>query len=125
MNTERILNRPLWLLAIAMLSLLPQAHRSLLLTPDAPEFQAKAPAVCHVKLDTSKGVIVIEVTRDWAPLGADRFVNLVKYGYYDDTRFFRVVANSWAQFGINGDPAIAKAWRSATFPDDPFKISNT
>ena len=99
--------------------------RSILLNPDAAEFKEHAPDRCRIKLQTSKGDIVIEVTREWSPLGADRFVDLVRAGYYDDTRFFRVVKDRWAQFGINGDPAIAKAWRNQMFPDDPFKISNT
>lgn len=99
-------------------------ERSVLLNPDSPEFTQAAPARCRIRLDTTKGEIVLEIWRDWSPLGADRFVNLVRHGYYDDTRLFRVVKDRWAQFGINGDPAIAKAWRSRTFPDDPFKESN-
>jgi homoserine O-acetyltransferase len=98
--------------------------RALLLNPGAPEFTQPAPARCRIRLETTKGDIVLDIVRDWSPLGADRFVNLVRYGYYDDTRLFRVVKGRWAQFGINGDPAIAKAWRSRTFPDDPFKESN-
>jgi homoserine O-acetyltransferase len=98
--------------------------RALLLNPVAPEFTQPAPARCRIRLETTKGDIVLDIVRDWSPLGADRFVNLVRYGYYDDTRLFRVVKDRWAQFGINGDPAIAKAWRSRTFPDDPFKESN-
>ena len=99
-------------------------NRALLLRPDAPEFSQPAPARCIVRLDTSKGVVDIEVTRDWSPRGADRFVNLVRYGYYDDARFFRVTAGRWTQFGIAGDPEVAQAWRNKTFPDDPFKQSN-
>lgn len=95
-----------------------------LLRPDAPEFSQPAPAVCVVRLETTKGNIDIEVTRDWGPRGADRFVNLVRQGYYNDTRFFRINPGRWVQFGINGDPAIAKVWRTQTFPDDPFKQSN-
>src|SRR5206468_6828919 len=78
-----------------------------------------APPPFRVRLDTTKGTIVIEVHRDWAPLGADRFYELVTARYFDDNRFFRVVKGQWAQFGINGDPAVANAWRSRTFPDDP------
>lgn len=77
-----------------------------------------------VRLETSKGAIVIDVHRDWAPHGADRFFELVTSGYYDDNRFFRVVSDRWAQFGINGDPDLARAWRSRTIPDDPPKQSN-
>ena len=78
----------------------------------------------RVRLETSKGPIVIDVRRDWAPHGADRFYTLVRAGYYDDNRFFRVVAGRWAQFGINGDPATAKAWRERTIQDDPKGESN-
>lgn len=84
----------------------------------------QAPAQYRVLLETSKGPIVIEVHRDWAPIGADRFYELVIAGYYDDNRFFRVVANRWAQFGINGDPQTATAWRTRTMPDDPRRQSN-
>jgi peptidyl-prolyl cis-trans isomerase A (cyclophilin A) len=84
----------------------------------------KAPETFKAKLDTSKGVIVIEVHRDWSPFGADRFYNLVKNGFYDETRFFRVVPDFMAQFGINGDPAVTAAWQSVVLKDDPVKQSN-
>jgi peptidyl-prolyl cis-trans isomerase A (cyclophilin A) len=71
-----------------------------------------------VRLDTTKGPIVIEVHRDWAPRAADRFHELVTTRYFDDTRFFRVVKGQWAQFGINGNPAVAARWRARTFPDE-------
>jgi cyclophilin family peptidyl-prolyl cis-trans isomerase len=67
---------------------------------------------------------VIEVHRDWSPHGADRFYNLVQSGYFDGDRFFRVIRGRWAQFGINGDPKIASAWRTQTIPDDPRRESN-
>lgn len=102
----------------------PQAAR-LLLRPEATEFRQPAPKVCIVRLETTKGNIDIEVTREWSPIGADRFVNLVRYGYYDQNRFFRVTAGKWIQFGVSGEPAVAKAWRTQTIPDDPFKTSNT
>jgi peptidyl-prolyl cis-trans isomerase A (cyclophilin A) len=86
--------------------------------------QVAAPSVFRVRLETTKGPIVIEVQRDWAPHGADRFYELVTGGYYDDTRFFRVVAGRWAQFGINGDPKVAQAWRDRPIPDDPRLQSN-
>ncbi len=81
-------------------------------------------ATFRVRLDTTKGPIVIEVHRDWAPHGADRFDELVTAHYFDDNRFFRVHVGQWAQFGINGDPAIATRWRTQTIPDDPRKQSN-
>jgi cyclophilin family peptidyl-prolyl cis-trans isomerase len=92
----------------------------LLLKPDAPEFVVPAPERSVVRFDTSKGEVVMEVFRDWAPLGAARFVNLVKHGYYDDCRFFRVTAERWVQFGVNGDPAVALAWRDKYLRDEPF-----
>jgi peptidyl-prolyl cis-trans isomerase A (cyclophilin A) len=84
----------------------------------------KAPDVYKAKFDTSKGPFVIEVHRDWAPRAADRFYNLVKNGFYDDTRFFRVLDNFMAQIGINGTPAIQTIWRDAKIQDDPVKESN-
>jgi len=85
----------------------------------------KAPAIYKAKFDTSKGVVVIEVHRDWAPNGADRFYNLVKSGYYNDVRFFRVVRDFMVQFGINGDPKISAPWRTAApMKDDPVTQSN-
>ena len=83
----------------------------------------QAPATYKVRLDTTAGPVVIEVHRDWAPLGADRFYELVTSGYYDDSRFYRVVKGQWAQFGINGDPRVATRWRTMTIPDDPNKAS--
>jgi peptidyl-prolyl cis-trans isomerase A (cyclophilin A) len=71
-----------------------------------------------VRLDTTKGPIVIAVHRDWAPRASDRFHELVAARYFDDNRFFRVVKGQWAQFGINGDPAVARRWRTRTFPDE-------
>jgi peptidyl-prolyl cis-trans isomerase A (cyclophilin A) len=84
----------------------------------------QAPAVYKVQFDTSKGPFVIEVHRDWAPVGADRFYNLVKNGFYDDARFFRVVEGFMVQFGVNGDPKVSAAWRNARMKDDPVRISN-
>jgi peptidyl-prolyl cis-trans isomerase A (cyclophilin A) len=84
----------------------------------------KAPATYKVKFDTSKGSFVVEVHRDWAPNGADRFYNLVKNGFYNDARFFRVISGFMVQFGINGDPQISKVWRDANIKDDPVKASN-
>jgi peptidyl-prolyl cis-trans isomerase A (cyclophilin A) len=85
----------------------------------------RAPELFLVRFETTKGNIVIEVHRDWSPHGADRFYNLVRAGYYDDSAFFRIRAGTWAQFGINGDPKISQAWRNQTILDDPRVISNT
>src|SRR5262249_20192401 len=79
----------------------------------------KAPATYKARFDTSKGVFVIDVKRDYAPNGADRFYNLVKNGFFDDTRFFRVISGFMVQFGISGDPKISAPWREARINDDP------
>jgi peptidyl-prolyl cis-trans isomerase A (cyclophilin A) len=83
-----------------------------------------APASYKVKFDTSKGVFVLQVTRAWAPKGADRFYNLVKSGFYDNVRFFRVVSGFMVQFGISGDPPTMSKWRDAQIQDDPVTQSN-
>jgi peptidyl-prolyl cis-trans isomerase A (cyclophilin A) len=97
---------------------------SKLLTPSA--LTAKAPALFKAKFDTSKGVFIVEVHRDWAPLGADRFYNMVTNGFFAGVRFFRVIPNFMAQFGINGNPAVTAAWNKIDLKDDPpNKQSNT
>jgi peptidyl-prolyl cis-trans isomerase A (cyclophilin A) len=82
---------------------------------------APAPETFKVRLETTKGAIVIECVRAWAPLGADRFYELVTSGYYDDVALFRIRPKTWVQFGINGDPIVAQAWRPRTIQDDPFQ----
>jgi len=84
----------------------------------------QAPATYKAKFDTSKGVFVIDVHRDWAPNGADRFYNLVKNGFYDNARFFRVVSGFMVQFGINADPKLSALWREARIKDDAVRQSN-
>ena len=96
----------------------------LLLHPDSPEMNQQAPELSHVRLETTKGIIRLEMRRAWAPRGVDRFYNLVRHGYYDDTAVFRIRAGLWAQFGINGDPKIAQAWRGRNIADDPRVLSN-
>jgi len=85
----------------------------------------QAPPVYKVKFDTSKGSFEIQVHRDWAPAGADRFYNLVKNGFFDNTRFFRVVSGFMVQFGLHGDPNVSAQWRQARIRDDQVKQSNT
>jgi peptidyl-prolyl cis-trans isomerase A (cyclophilin A) len=107
---------------------------ALALTITAPAFaqglsnpaalREQAPPVYKAKFDTSKGPFVIEVHRDWAPNGADRFYNLVKNGFYDNARFFRVISGFMVQFGINGDPKLSTQWRNANISDDPVKQTN-
>ena len=84
----------------------------------------QAPEKYKAKFDTSKGAFVVEVHRDWAPKGADRFYYLVKNGFFDDARFFRVVPDFMVLFGLNGDPNIQKNWANANIQDDPVKQSN-
>ena len=84
----------------------------------------QAPPTYRVDFDTSKGPFVVEVHRDWAPNGADRFYNLVKNGFYNNARFFRVIEGFMVQFGINGDPRVSAVWREARIKDDPVRISN-
>jgi cyclophilin family peptidyl-prolyl cis-trans isomerase len=86
---------------------------------------AAAPATFRARFETTKGSFVIEVHRNWAPHGADRFYALVKGGYFDGVRFFRVISGFMAQFGIHGDPQISRQWRDRSIPDDPVTQSNT
>jgi peptidyl-prolyl cis-trans isomerase A (cyclophilin A) len=83
-----------------------------------------SPDKYRAKFDTSAGVFVIEVTKEWAPRAATRFYNLVKNGYYDENRFFRVLTGFMAQFGIHGDPAVNAQWRNYRIVDDARKQSN-
>lgn len=99
-----------------------QSNKEKLMNPAASN--EKAPDVFQAKFDTTKGAFLIEVTRAWAPFGADRFYNLVKTGFFDDCRFFRVVPNFMVQFGLNGDPKVSTAWRQAQIKDDPVTQSN-
>ncbi len=96
-----------------------------LLDPYHPEYSQQAPASYRVAFDTSKGQFVVEVHREWAPLGADRFYNLVRTGFYNNNRFFRVLDGFVAQFGLNGDAAINEAWDIAAIDDDPTREMNT
>lgn len=105
------------------LSVVPGAAQSALENPAG--LREQAPATYKARFDTTKGVFVIEVTRAWAPKGADRFYNLVKNGFYDNVRFFRVISGFMVQFGINGDPAVMGRWRTAQITDDPVAQSNT
>lgn len=97
---------------------------SMLLVPDDPAWEEPAPDSFRVALDTSEGRFVIAVHRRWAPVGADRFYNLVRHGYYDDSRFNRVVEGFIAQFGLAGDPAVTAVWLDRTIQDDPVRESN-
>jgi len=108
--------------ALAVATLAGAASAQNLSNPAA--LREQAPPVYKAKFDTTKGTFVVEVHRDWAPNGADRFYNLVKNGFYDNVRFFRVISGFMVQFGIHGDPKISAPWRDAQLKDDPVKQSN-
>ena len=99
-----------------------QSHQEILMNPT--ELNEKAPDTFQVLFDTSKGEFTVDVTRAWAPKGADRFYNLVKNGYFDDCRFFRVVKGFMVQFGINGNPKLNEVWRASQIDDDKVKETN-
>ena len=125
MNLKRVLYGAAGLVlasAVAFAGQADQAKLQKLRNPAA--LTEKAPATYKAKFDTSKGPFVITVHRDWAPNGADRLYNLVKAGFYDDVRFFRVIPGFMAQFGIHGRPSVMEAWRPARLKDDPVKQSN-
>jgi len=92
--------------------------------PATSTAEAHAPDSYKVHFDTSKGAFVLQVNRSWAPLGADRFYTLVKSGFYNGARFFRVLPGFVVQFGIAADPAVSAKWRNANLPDDPVSQSN-
>ncbi len=102
----------------------PEGPTSPLLDPDAPAMNAEAPDLFKVLFETTAGDFVVEVERALAPVGADRFYNLVRHGYYDGVRFFRVVPGFVVQFGLSGDPEISAAWRGARIEDDSVAASN-
>ncbi len=109
-------------LMIALVSIgLASANEKLL---DASALDATAPDKFNVTLETTKGDVVIAVDRSLAPIGADRLYNLVKNGFFDDCRFFRVVPNFVVQFGLNGSPAVNSVWREARIQDEPVKSTN-
>lgn len=99
-------------------------RREALLKPADSLWQAHAPARFVVAFETTKGAFTMEVQRDWAPLGADRLFNLVRAGFFDDSRFFRVREGFIAQFGLPGDPAVAPHWIGNVIPDDPVRETN-
>jgi len=100
------------------------AHAALM-NPKHKLWSQRSPAVFTVRLETSKGSFVIEAHREWAPLGVDRFYNLVRAGFFDDSRLFRIRGGFIAQFGIAGTPDVAAVWKDQAISDDPVRQSNT
>ena len=101
-----------------------RSTRDLLLLPDHPEWSRAAPNTFVARFVTSAGAFEIEVQREWAPHGADRFFNLCRLGFYDEVRFSRVVPDFIVQWGLNGVPAVTRAWKGRTIPDDSVRASN-
>jgi len=99
-------------------------RRALLLDPTRVFWSAHAPETFTADVETSRGTVSIELTRGWAPVGVDHFYNLARAGYYDDSRFYRVVFGFVAQFGIAGDPAIANLWGRRTIKADSVREHN-
>jgi len=95
-----------------------------LLDPDSPVWAEEAPERFTARFETSVGSFDVAVVREWAPIGVDRFYNLARHGFYDDSRFFRVVEGFIAQFGIPGDPKVTAVWKGRTLLDDPVVASN-
>jgi peptidyl-prolyl cis-trans isomerase A (cyclophilin A) len=110
--------------ALILLLLAATQDKGALLDPKSPTVNLTAPPEFKVQLETSKGDLVVKVVREWAPKGADRFYSLVKNGYYDDCRFYRVLPKYVAQTGIHGDPKISMKWHEAPIDDDPVKQKN-
>ena len=102
----------------------PTDRTALLLDPSSPEWIHPSPPAWHARFETSQGDFVVEAVREHAPIGADRFHNLVRLGYYNDTRFHRVSEGYIAQFGLHGDPRVNAAWLHQQIPDDPAHGSN-
>lgn len=109
-------------MAAAAGSAVAQANMEKLMNP--AQLNETAPDKFQVKFDTSKGEFIVEVTRAWAPNGADRFYNLVKNGFYDNCKFFRNIENFMVQFGINGNPKISAGMMKARIKDDTVTQSN-
>lgn len=102
----------------------PAQRRALLLDPSRAFWATRAPDVVTADVETSRGTVTIELVRTWAPAGVDRFYNLARAGYYDDSRFYRVIMGFITQFGIAGDPAVAKAWSQRRIRADAPKEKN-
>jgi cyclophilin family peptidyl-prolyl cis-trans isomerase len=109
---------------VRMIALTVLALLLLLAPPLASGEPAPPPQVFQVRVETTQGAFVVEAHPEWAPQGVERFRELVKVGYFDDSRFFRVVAGFIAQFGVAGDPKVTMAWKERRIPDDPVRQSN-
>ena len=102
----------------------PAERAAALRNPQPSLWSRPAPAVYRVRIETSKGIFVLEATRALAPVGADRFYHLVETGFFDNSRFYRAVSGRFVQFGIAGDPALSVLWRNQRIPADPEKAGS-
>lgn len=100
------------------------ARGTSLLYPGHARFAAVAPDSFDVEIETTKGMVVVRVRRDWSPNGVDRFHNLVNNCFFDEVAFHRTIRNFVAQFGIHGDPAVTAAWAGRFVPDDTVRVPN-
>ncbi len=91
---------------------------------DPSKWNKESPASYNARFETTVGSFTVQVQREWAPIGADRFYNLVQSGYFNGARFFRVVPGFVVQFGLNPDPKVSNAWRQTNLQDDPVRRSN-
>ncbi len=125
-GSNRVLLPALWVMLAASAghAQVPVDGRAMLKNPANPVFQAPAPATFKVRFETTRGVFVVELTRKWAPLGVDRLYHLVTFGFFDDSRVFRMIPSFVAQFGIAGDTALSAVWSKRVMPDDPVRKSN-
>jgi peptidyl-prolyl cis-trans isomerase A (cyclophilin A) len=101
---------------------LPPGH--VLLDPESPELKQVPPDSFDAVFETTQGEVRVRVYRDWAPMGAFRFYNLARAGFYDGARFFRVVPGFVAQFGLSGRPQLDRVWSEQPIPDDPRRMNN-
>lgn len=102
----------------------PVDTRTILLDPTHTAWSESAPDTFRARFETTRGTFVLEVVRAWAPLGADRFYNLIRHGYYDDVRFHRTVPGFITQWGVSGDPVVSAVWYDLGMPDDSVVVSN-
>ena len=105
-------------------TLTPAQRRTVLMTPSHPHWRTRAPDTVALEMETSKGTLTLELIREWAPHGVDRFYNLVRAGFYDDTRFYRVLPFYIAQFGQPASPAVGALWRERKIPRDSVRAHN-
>jgi peptidyl-prolyl cis-trans isomerase A (cyclophilin A) len=112
-------------LAVAVTTTFLSAQGNIEKLKDPAQLNERAPDRYRARFETSQGAFVIAVEREWAPLAADRFYNLVKNGFYNDSRFFRVLSGFMVQWGLHADPSVQSAWRTANLKDEPAKKSNT